>query len=124
MDNIAIKKSALGIDQIQNLPQSSIEDIKSTKGASKLLYVAATGVFTLVNMPSQSLKSISIQNKDIETSIYLKNDKSIDLDYKNFISQNYNYEDILINVVNEMTSNEEDFSEFDKHIQDNFWDLI
>ena len=79
MDNIAIKKSALGIDQIQNLPQSSIEDIKSTKGASKLLYVAATGVFTLVNMPSQSLKSISIQNKDIETSIYLKNDKSIDV---------------------------------------------
>ena len=39
-------------------------------------------------------------------------------------SENEDYSKILTNVVTEMLSNTEDFSDINQYINDNFWDLV
>ena len=39
-------------------------------------------------------------------------------------SENEDYRKILTNVVTEMLSNTEDFSDINQYINDNFWDLV
>lgn len=48
--------------------------------------------------------------------------------YKNLTtgiySENEDYSKILTNVVTEMLSNTQDFSDINQYINDNFWDLV
>ena len=48
--------------------------------------------------------------------------------YKNLTtgiySENEDYSKILTNVVTEMLSNTEDFSDINQYINENFWDLV
>ena len=67
----------------------------------------------------------------LKENINMKNDiKSEMLDsYKNLTttpiySENEDYSKILTNVVTEMLSNTEDFSDINQYINDNFWDLV
>ena len=67
----------------------------------------------------------------LKENINMKNDiKSEMLDsYKNLTttpiySENEDYSKILTNVVTEMLSNTEDFSDINQYTNDNFWDLV
>ena len=97
-------------------PSTTI-NYKTTNNNALLLVVGTTfAIFTADNA--------------LKENINMKNDiKSEMLDsYKNLTtgiySENEDYSKILTNVVTEMLSNTEDFSDINQYINDNFWDLV
>ena len=82
-----------------------------------LLFVGTT--FTIFT-PANALK----ENIDMEKDIKLEMLDS----YKNLTtgiySENEDYSKILTNVVTEMLSNTQDFSDINQYINENFWDLV
>ncbi len=67
----------------------------------------------------------------LKENINMKNDIKLEMldSYKNLTttsiySENEDYGKILTNVVTEMLSNTEDFSDINQYINDNFWDLV
>ena len=67
----------------------------------------------------------------LKENINMKNDIKLEMldSYKNLTttpiySENEDYSKILTNVVTEMLSNTEDFSDINQYINDNFWDLV
>ena len=82
-----------------------------------LLFVGTT--FTIFT-PANALK----ENIDMEKDIKLEMLDS----YKNLTtgiySENEDYSKILTNVVTEMLSNTQDFSDINHYINENFWDLV
>ena len=98
-------------------PSTTI-NYKTTNNNELLLVVGTTfAIFTADNA--------------LKENINMKNDiKSEMLDsYKNLTttpiySENEDYSKILTNVVTEMLSNTEDFSDINQYINDNFWDLV
>ena len=98
-------------------PSTTI-NYKTTNNNALLLVVGTTfAIFTADNA--------------LKENINMKNDiKSEMLDsYKNLTttpiySENEDYSKILTNVVTEMLSNIEDFSDINQYINDNFWDLV
>ena len=82
-----------------------------------LLFVGTT--FTIFT-PANALK----ENIDMEKDIKLEMVDS----YKNLTtgiySENEDYSKILTNVVTEMLSNTQDFSDINQYINENFWDLV
>jgi hypothetical protein len=98
-------------------PSTTI-NYKTTNNNALLLVVGTTfAIFTADNA--------------LKENINMKNDiKSEMLDsYKNLTttpiySENEDYSKILTNVVTEMLSNTQDFSDINQYINDNFWDLV
>ena len=81
------------------------------------MFVGTT--FTIFT-PANALK----ENIDMEKDIKLEMLDS----YKNLTtgiySENEDYSKILTNVVTEMLSNTQDFSDINQYINENFWDLV
>ena len=98
-------------------PSTTI-NYKTTNNNALLLVVGTTfAIFTADNA--------------LKENINMKNDIKLEMldSYKNLTttpiySENEDYGKILTNVVTEMLSNTEDFSDINQYINDNFWDLV
>lgn len=98
-------------------PSSTI-NYKTNDFKALLLFAGTT--FTIFIADNVLKETISME-KDIQIEI-LDTYKILDND-SIYIDQE-DYSKILTNVVKEMLSNTEDFSDINQHINDNFWDLV
>jgi hypothetical protein len=115
--------------------QIKFTDTKNTKGEFKtpsttINYKTTNNNNALLLVVGTTFAIFTADNA-LKENINMKNDiKSEMLDsYKNLTttpiySENEDYSKILTNVVTEMLSNTEDFSDINQYINDNFWDLV
>lgn len=90
-----------------------------TNNINTLLLVVGTG-FTIFTADNALKETISMKNniqKEMLDSYKALSNHSI-------YSESEEYSKILTNVVTEMLSNTQDFSDINQYINENFWDLV